>query len=215
MKKIIAIIFTLTMIFSLTACGEEGAAQGKLKASDANKLAVECLDSILNAESIDEVEDWLTEDSKSSAQTLVEFYEGKEVSIEAEYKTEYKGHDIFYYEARDLKSKEIVETGYSLLQYNDSKYLLCVDKALQADVRKEFMCGLCNGGGSVGGTADIVCGICGGTGVQYMPSAYFDAATQTWMGQNMACSGCGGAGRHPGVGGNTCPGCNGQCVVFD
>ncbi len=59
----------------------------------------------------------------------------------------------------------------------------------------DHSCGSCGGAGVIAQTSgESVCAICGGTGQQYIPNAYYDSALNTWQGQYMVCSGCGGSG---------------------
>ena len=224
MKKIIALFLILTMLLSLTACGQEGkkssnkdsSAKTSSVAKGTDELAAQCLDKVLNAKTVDEITKHITKDSQERAESILEFYEGKSFSLMAKYESCFKGYDIFYYEARDPESNDLLEKDYCIMSFDGDKYLLCLNADVINELREKFLCSLCGGSGSLTTGTDAACATCGGTGVQYIPSAYYDVTLQMWMGQNISCSGCGGSGRLTGTSSTTvCGGCNGKGIKFN
>lgn len=225
MKKIFALIFTLTMVFMLVGCnnGNNGTNsfdsisrfENNVNVKKASELAKECLNSLVNAKSINEATAWLTSDSQDRAQSILNFYKGLPLEVKVEYKKSFNGYDIFYYEVRNTNTNELFQSSFSALCREGDKYLVCLSQEMQSDIYKEFLCEKCNGSGNMSTNISTACGICSGTGFQYIPNAYYDVTLNMWMGQNMACGGCGGSG-HIGGGSNTiCTGCNGYGLNFN
>lgn len=225
MKKIFTLIFTLTMVFMLVGCNNGNNDTNSLNGNsifenssavkEASELATECLESLVNAKNTTEAAAWLTADSQDRAQSILNFYKGLPLEVKVEYKKSFKGYDIFYYEVRNTNTNELFDSSFSALCREGDKYLVCLSQQMQSDIHKEFLCKKCNGSGNTSTNISTACGICGGTGFQYIPNAYYDAALNMWMGQNMACSGCGGSGHIGGGSNTTCTGCNGYGLNFN
>ena len=158
-----------------------------------DQLAAEALTALVEAKSGEELATWLCDNSKDLADALLAHYQGRDVSVKAQYRTKFQDYDIFYFEMKD-SSGEMIESGYCLFEKNGDTYLCCVNSEIQQAMLDAFRCKLCVGTGQINNSTWNVCGICGGVGTQYIPNAYFDPATNMWMGITQACGGCGGAG---------------------
>ena len=178
-------------------------------------LAEECLLSIFTASSADDIIPYLAEDSQHRAQELLEHYNKPDATVTAEYSCSVDGYDVYHYTAIYSPAEGEREDDYVILQPHHDRYVVTIDTDVVNHIKEQKRCHSCSGSGVLTTGNRTVCGICSGTGFQYIPNAYYDSATNMWMGQNIGCGGCGGAG-YTGIGSNvTCGSCNGSGVVFD
>lgn len=83
------------------------------------------------------------------------------------------------------------------------------DPGLDIYIDAASTCQQCKGSGSIT-TGRTACAICGGTGQQYIPNQYYDAALNMWMGGYVGCGGCGGSGYTGAQETAQCPSCGGD-----
>lgn len=164
---------------------------------------------IMEATDAETVKQYLSSESFDNAQGLVESYAGTEYEATLEYAAEYDDYIVCRYHA--FEGTEQIEDGYLIFTIENNNYKLCVNQDINNDFYEHFECSGCGGNGTINTGATSTCGICGGTGQQYIPNLYYDAALG-WQGGYTGCSGCGGAG-HTGAITTTCPTCNGRGVV--
>lgn len=164
---------------------------------------------IMGATDAETVKKYISSESFDNAQALVDSYTGTEYDVTLEYATKYDDYIIFSYSA--FEGTEQFENGYLIFTIEDNNYKLCVNQDINNDFYEHFGCSTCGNSGTISTGATSACGICGGTGQQYIPNLYYDAALG-WQGGYTGCSGCGGAG-HTGAITSTCPTCNGHGVV--
>lgn len=196
---------------------KEGMAEYKEESANSEAMAEniekarECLEGIMNEGDTESIKEFLTDDSLDKAQELFEHYSGAEFEVTVEKAGDFEGYELYKYTAK-VKNGEGEESGIVVLLAGDDGYKLCMDPKVHQNINENILCASCSGTGSVlsGGNA---CGICGGTGQQYIPNAYFDAALGMWQGQYQACSGCGGAGM-TGASYVPCASCGGCGLIF-
>ena len=150
MKKIFALIFTLTMVFMLVGCNNGNNDTNSLNGNsifgnssavkEASELATECLESLVNSKNTTEAAAWLTTDSQDRAQSILNFYKGLPLKVNVEYKKSFKGYDIFYYEVRNTNTNELFDSSFSALCRKGDKYLVCLSQEMQSDIYEEFLC---------------------------------------------------------------------------
>lgn len=189
---------------------KEESAKNEARAENIEKAA-ECLESVMNEGDAEGIKEFLTDDSFDRAQELFDHYSGAEFDVTVEKAGEYEGYELYKYSARQ-RGGDGWENGIVVLLAVEDGYKLCMNPKVHQDVNDNLICASCSGTGSIlsGGNT---CGICGGTGQQYIPNAYFDAALGMWQGQYQACSGCGGAGM-TGASSVTCGSCGGCGLIF-
>lgn len=210
MKKMICVAIVLSFVLSLAACSGK-APQPKIE-PDAG-LAAQCLESMINAETVENMKEYMTEDSQSRAQEMFDYYNVKDTTVQAEYKCHCNGYDVFSYVVENADGEKL-EDGVAMFVREENGYKLCVNADAQAKLIETLKCHTCSGSGTIVTGNPTACSACGGVGTQYIPNAYFDTALNMWMGQTIACAGCGGSGQI-GVGGTVaCGTCGGIGLLF-
>ena len=231
MKKNSLSILCLVLTLSLVLCAcvrievfrnnDKSSQQNSTNATKASSkttfpnedLATQCMHSILQAKTAEEMDAFLTDGTKEKTTMLLEHYPDGEANITMRHAAQYKNYDIFYYTI-SYKDVDFKEENITILCRGKTGYQLCLEDAVNKEIVTTFTCSQCGGGGKTITSDPAVCGICGGTGVQWNPNVYFDSTLNMWMGQNVACSGCGGSGQMSGVNQITCSGCNGLGLKF-
>lgn len=212
MKRFTCIAIILSMVLLFAACGAGNPRQSVPAVEPDAQLAAQCLQGMIQAETVEDMKTFMTEDSHNRAQEMFDHYTLKEVTVKAEYKCHNNGYDVFSYTIES--AGETAEEGVAMFFREEDGYKLCVNATAQEKLVKDLQCKLCSGSGMIVVGNPSTCGICGGTGMQYYPNVYFDATLNTWMGQHMACSGCGGAGTIGAGGSMTCSACQGVGLLF-
>jgi len=210
MKRVICVAIVLCFVLSLAACGGK-APQPKIEPDAA--LAAQCLENMINAESVESMKAYMTEDSQSRAQEMFDHYTVKDTKVKAEYKCHCNGYDVFSYVV-ETQAGETAEEGVAMFFRDENGYKLCVNTDAQAKLLETLKCHACSGSGAIVTGNPTTCAACGGVGTQYIPNAYYDAALNMWMGQTIACAGCGGSGQ---IGGGSvaCAACGGIGILFN
>lgn len=211
MKRVVCVAIVLCFVLSLAACG--GRTQQPKIEPDAG-LAAQCLENMINAESVESMKKYMTEDSQSRAQEMFDHYTQKGITVKTEYKCHCNGYDVFSYVV-ETQAGEVEEEGVAMFLREENSYKLCVNTDAQAKLLETLKCHACNGSGTIITGTPTACGACGGVGTQYIPNAYYDPTLNMWMGQTIACAGCGGSGM-TGVGGSIdCVACGGMGILFN
>lgn len=231
MKRAIAIVSVIAVVMSFAACGNtlspSGLSVGKVTPVQTtttaptpeiqwpnDDLALQCMEAVVNCPSAEELAPYLTNDSQDQAESLAEIGSPGQYTVDAQYKGEYKGYDMYIMAVTDKIIDEIFQINVVLMERNEDCYKMCQNPATLQQLQEYLTCTVCHGSGSIVTGNRNACGICGGTGVQYIPNAYYDAVMNMWMGQTIGCGGCGGAGY---IGANTtatCSHCAGTGMVF-
>ena len=115
MKKMICVAIVLCFVLSLAACGGK-APQPKIE-PDAG-LAAQCLESMINAETVENMKEYMTEDSQSRAQEMFDYYNVKDTTVQAEYKCHCNGYDVFSYVVENADGEKL-EDGVFATTYED------------------------------------------------------------------------------------------------
>lgn len=174
--------------------------------------AATALKMVAHASTAEEALPYLVDATEERAQQLAEYYPNN-VEVDMHYVTAFRDYEVFKNTVSDPDTGAS-ETGYCLMQRGEDGYRVCGSTDLLNDMVAQFRCKTCNGQGSTTIGDRIACGICSGTGQQYIPNQYFDAALNMWMGGYVGCGGCGGSGFTGNAVTNTCPTCLGECLVF-
>ncbi len=216
MKKIIALALAIMMVFSFVACTDSDSTRdkGRGKSSDRETVSVkECVAAVLNAENTEELKPYISSYTDEYAEQIMEAYPNDDYKVSVEKLGKFEEFEVYCCSITSASDPDYSNKFVSPFKKTDDGYLMECDADVLNRIASDCVCGTCNGTGSLT-TGANTCGICAGTGVQYFPNAYFDAALQMWMGETRACSGCAGAGSFGGTS-TVCPTCNGSCLVFD
>ncbi len=198
MKKILAIILAMVMVFSLAACGDpdSGNSGGKKNSSKDNGLSVkQCVTQLLNAKSEEDIAEVVVDNYDGYAETILEMFPDDDYTVTVKKLGTHDGYEFYSYSVKQVSDSDFTREGIEVFVKTDDGYKIANNPEKLEELVSEVTCGTCNGSGSVISGSGNTCGICGGTGVQYYPNSYYDATLQMWMGETRACSGCGGAGN--------------------
>ncbi len=209
MKKIVALLLAVLVVFSMAACGSKS----DIDASDGISVE-ECYNAVIHSKSAAEMNKYLSTNNADKYFFKVQsLFGGVKCEASAEYAGEYADYEVYYITIRDLDNKSKTMSNFEIFKKEGNNYYLALDDKVINEINENCVCPTCEGSGSAlsGGTT---CPICSGTCVQYFPNAYLDAATGMWQGETRACSGCAGAGY---LGGSekTCTTCKGRKYVFN
>lgn len=175
--------------------------------------AEECLLGFINAKSIEEAASFATADTAEDVQNTWASFSGNTFRAEVSFAGEFEGLHVFLCKLIPGGSDQVYTTTLAIMRQQDDHYILCLQQSIQNHLVAQCLCPACNGNGQIY-TGGNVCGICAGTGQQYYPNVYYDAALQMWQGQYQSCSGCAGAG-HTGSNQLTCISCRGIGLILD
>lgn len=209
MKKIVALLLAVLVVFSMAACGSKS----NIDASDGISVE-ECYNAVIRSKSAAEMNKYLSTNNANEYFFKVQnLFGGVKCEASAEYAGKYADYEVYYITIRDLDNKSKTMSNFEIFKKEGNNYYLALDAKTINEINENCVCPTCNATGTAmgGGTA---CAICAGTGVQYYPNAYYDAGTGMWQGETRACSGCAGAGY---LGGSkkTCTTCKGRKYVFN
>ena len=152
-------------------------------------------------------------DSTDAIKKDLILFAGKTYKVEANYLGSYDHYDFFRFTIRLAENGEVAMTPLMVLQPQAEEYVLCLLSSVLQTIENHCKCTTCQGSGQVY-TGGNTCAICAGTGQQYYPNVYYDAALQMWQGLYQVCSGCAGAGHTGGIL-LTCDICRGIGLILD
>ena len=209
MKKIVALLLAVLVVFSMAACGSKS----DIDASDGISVE-ECFLAVAYSKSAKEMAKYLCAgDAEEYYGRVKNLFGGDTYTVTAEFSGTYKDYEVFYLTVKSKTDKSKEMKNFEIFKKVGNDYKLALDAKTINEINENCVCPTCNATGTAmgGGTA---CAICAGTGVQYYPNAYYDAGTGMWQGETRACSGCAGAGY---LGGSvkTCTTCKGRKYVFN
>ncbi len=211
MKKIAALFLVVLVVFSMAACGN--ASTPTIDTTDGVSVE-ECFLAIAYSKSAEEMAKYVSVgDAKDYYGNVKNLFGGDTYTVKAEFAGTFENYEVFYLTIKSNTDKSKEMKNFEIFQKVGDDYKLALDADAISKINTECLCPTCKGAGNFtsGGTA---CAICAGTGVQYYPNAYFDAATGLWQGETRACSGCAGAG-YMGGSAKTCTTCKGRKYVFN
>lgn len=212
-------LFTITLALVsalLIACASPVVTPMKeLTKNDAEAVekAEECLLGLLNSSTHDEISKYVTESSESYSENLLRLFPKSDYTVNLKALGSLEGHDFFAYTIKSKSDNTVNASGIEVFTSTDKGYVVENNTEVLEKLKTACFCKTCKGTGTISAGGNT-CGICGGTGQQYYPAVYYDAALHMWQGQFMACSGCGGAGH---TGGSTviCPACHGNKLCLN
>lgn len=215
MKRFIAVALAMIMVCSLTACGKSKRSK-KDNDKDPDKAetftAQDCLSAVIHADCAEDLDDLTTNNYDGYFEKLQTIFPKEKYIATAEKVTDYKEYEVYECEIKEASNPDSKFHCFEVFKKGGKGYLIETDQAVIDEIVEKYRCSTCQGSGKLAAQGNA-CAICSGTGVQYYPNAYYDAALQMWMGETRACSGCAGPGT---VGGmtETCHRCQGHGVVF-
>lgn len=206
-------VTTEQYVTSENATETDGTTASTTTTSHQTELSVsDCLEKLASAETAEEVENYVTENTYDKADAIASAYPGISYDATTEKIGDYGIYEVHKYELFDETTSELVEKSMVLCLKTDDGYLICSNNDVLSEFSNSCCCSTCGGSGSI--YTGTTCAICSGTGQQYIPNAYFDAALNMWQGQYQACSGCAGAGMTGGTN-VICSGCGGSGFILD
>ena len=158
MKKIYLLIalWLITLLFA--GCGAAGNTPN-------TAMAAKCLVAVKEAESTEEINDYLTADTQALANLFVLGFPGDSYKVEVRYCGSYEDYDVFYYEARIPGNATPLDTDYALLRREGNRYRICANPTVVLEMTQNCLCHDCGGlGVYMTGNYDI-CKTCNGQGI--------------------------------------------------
>lgn len=219
MKKWMAVLLVLVLVLicALTACGknkishDDGDNGGETEVEQ-GRTAQECLSAVVNAKAPEDMDDLVTNNYDGYFDRIKETLPADKYTVTANKIGSYGEHDVYSCTIKETAKPESSITCLEVFKKGDGGYRIETNQEILDEIVEKCMCGTCNGSGKTAVQGNT-CAICAGTGVQYYPNTYYDAATNMWMGETRACSGCAGAGTLGGAA-SECPTCHGHGLAF-
>lgn len=210
MKKLVALLLAIMVVLSLAGCGN-----GTTTVDVSDGISVEeCYWSVIHSKSADEMAPYVSvgdaDDYYGNVQNL---FGSDSYSVKAESSGNYNGYEVYYMTVKSNNDKSKTMSNFELFEKKGDNYYLVLDADTINEINQNCVCPSCAGSGGIT-TGQNTCGICGGTGIQTIPNAYYDAALNMWMSQNIGCSGCGGSGFLGSGSFVPCGTCNGRRYIF-
>ncbi len=219
MKKLMTMVLALALACSLTACGNSKKATKSSHRDDDSKPTVsetntveECLTAVLNARSAAELDGWITDNFDGYYEQMKGHFPADDYVVSVEKLGEFQEREVYTFTITEAGKSDAPVSGVEVFKKDGTQYRVETNQEFIGKLVEECTCRTCDGSGKLV-TSNHVCGVCAGTGVQYYPNTYYDAATNMWMGETRACSGCAGAGTLGGAA-SECPTCHGHGLAF-